>query len=91
MNEIKEILKELKHPEINLDLVELGMIGRIREKENKVIIELKLPFLNIPIKQMLIDQIKDQLSDRVVEVTPCLMNNEDKSNFFILSRKHWAL
>lgn len=91
MNEIKELLKELKHPEIDLDLVELGIIGRIKEKDSKITIELKLPFLNIPIKQMLIDQIKGKLSHRVVEVKPCLMNDEDKSEFFILAKKNWAL
>lgn len=91
MNEIKEILKGLKHPEISLDLVELGMIGRIEEVDEKVQIELKLPFQNIPIKQALIDQIKGVLSDRTVDVRPCIMGNEDKAEFFVLAKKYWAL
>ncbi len=91
LENIKKSLKELKHPEIDLDLVELGMIGHIAEIEGKVSVELKLPFPNIPIKQMLIDQIKGKLSDYNVEVKPCRMGNEDKANFFILAKKHWAL
>lgn len=91
MVEIKKILTELKHPEIDLDLVKLGMIGRIEEVDEKVLIELKLPFLNIPIKQALIDQIKGVLSDRTVEVKPCIMGNEAKAEFFVLAKRHWAL
>lgn len=91
MNELKNLLKEIKHPEINMDLVGLGMIGRVKEEDNKVTVELKLPFLNIPIKQMLINQIRGKLDGRVVNVKPCLMSNEDKAEFFVLARKHWAL
>jgi metal-sulfur cluster biosynthetic enzyme len=88
-NKIRIALRELKHPEIDLDLVELGMIGKIKEKNNKVYVELKLPFKKIPIKQMLMEQIEEKLSDRIVEVKPCLMREDDKAAFMILARKHW--
>lgn len=88
-DEIRKALRELKHPEINMDLVELGMIGKIKEKDNKVLIELKLPFRKIPIKRTLIEQIQEKLSDHDVEVKPCLMRKDDKAEFMILAQKHW--
>jgi len=84
------LLKQIKHPGIDLDIVELGMIGKIREGSGKVIIEFRLPFRGIPKKQMIMDQIKEILNDRVVEVKPCLMNREHKARFIELAQENWG-
>ncbi len=91
MGKIKMLLGKVKHPEINNSLVELGMIGDIQEEAKKVIVELKLPMLGVPIREQLINLIKDGLRDFEVEVKVSLMSDEERENFFKLSHKNWAL
>ena len=91
MEEIRNLLNEVKHPEINNSLVELQMIGDIKEEDDKVTVELKLPIPGIPIKQMLIDLIKNKLEGKVVEVKTSVMSQEERDKFFELSRQNWAL
>jgi len=91
MEGIRDLLDEVKHPEINNSLVELQMVGDIKEEDDKIIIELKLPVPEIPIKQMLIDLIKNKLKDKVVDIKTSVMNPEERDKFFELSRQNWAL
>ena len=96
MTQIEEILKKLrvtKHPEINASLVELGMIGDIQENTDEIRVELKLPFSTVPIKAMLEDIIKNALQDKGKKVTiiSSEMDEQEKQNFFKLSREKWAL
>ena len=67
------------------------MIGDIKEEDGKIIIELKLPLPKIPIKQMLIDLIKNKLKDSVVDIKTLVMNPEERDKFFEMSRQNWAL
>ena len=92
MEETKEILSKVKHPEINSSLVELGMIGEIKEESNKISVELKLPFKEIPIREILENLIKEALKDKgKVEVFVSLMSDEEKMKFLELARRNWAL
>ena len=90
MKKIRDLLNEIKHPEINKSLVELGMIGQIHQND-KLVVELKLPTEGIPIKEMLANLIKDKLSDFDVKVTFSVMNETEKQKFFELARKNWSL
>jgi len=87
---IKE-LKELMHPEINNSLLELGMIGRVDEKGMTV--ELKLPVPDVPIKDMLIDMIRERLQKRGfdVSVETTVMTYDERERFMALANKNWAL
>ena len=88
---IKKILDEVQHPEINNSLVELGMIGFIEKKNGTITIELKIPFLEVPIKQLLIDAIKNKLQPLPTTVVCSEMDEEEKQKFFTLSKANWAL
>lgn len=90
IDEIRKILSEVKHPEINNSLIELGMIGNIEEK-GKLFVELKLPMLGVPIRDLLVSLIKDALKDFEVEVTFSEMNEQEKTRFFELARQNWAV
>ena len=52
---VKKILEKVKHPEIDANLIELGMIKDIKVEENKAKIALAFPFPGIPIRDMLIE------------------------------------
>ena len=92
MDRIMEILSKVMHPEISSSLVELGMIGEAKEEGGKILVELKVPFLEIPIKPMLIESIKGALAGKGdVEVTTSLMSPEERERFMALAQKNWAL
>lgn len=87
---VKEMLRQIKHPEMDLDIVELGMIGNIRYDPEKTTIVLRLPFRKIPMKRAIMTRIEEILSDRVVEIKTCLMSKDQKSRFFILAGENWG-
>ncbi len=91
MEEIKNLLNKVKHPEINNSLVELGMIGKVQKEEENIVVELKLPMPEIPIKESLIDLIKSELKKFKVKIEVSVMNDKERLNFFELSHKNWAL
>ena len=91
VEEVKSLLNQVKHPEINNSLVELGMIGEVQQEGDVVIVELKLPMLGVPIKGLLVELIKGGLKDFEVEVRPSLMSDEERASFFELAHANWAL
>jgi metal-sulfur cluster biosynthetic enzyme len=91
MKKIETLLKKIRHPEINNSLFDLGMIGQIEEKKDKVVVELKLPMPEVPIKAMLVDMIKKELKDFAVEIKFSTMDDEEREKFFVLANANWAL
>ena len=92
---VKEIKKELKkviHPEINNNLVDLGMIGKIKVINNLVEVELILPFINVPIKQMLVDLIKDKIKKfGEIKIKFKEMDEKQRTKFVNKAREGWKL
>ncbi len=95
VDDVRGSLSSVPHPEIDFSLVELGMIGDIIVEDKNVSLTLLLPFINVPIKDLLIDLIKSKLSELdsslVVSVSVGEMSPVVKQNFFELSRKGWKL
>ena len=89
MKQIREKLKQIKHPNIDLDIVQLGMIGEITERDGDMTILLRVPFRRIPIKRAIIRNIKVILNNKDVKVRTCLMNKEQKARFFELAGENW--
>jgi len=61
--DIKNVLLKIDHPEINSNLVKLGMIKDIKLKNGFVSIILALPFLEIPIKEDIVNLIKKSINN----------------------------
>jgi Mrp family chromosome partitioning ATPase len=58
-SEVFQTLSRIKHPEIqDRNLVELGMIQEITIEEGKVMVVLAMPTLDVPIKQELVDLVR---------------------------------
>ena len=89
--DMRDQLNQVRHPEINQSLTELGMIGKIQKQKNKWIIELKLPFPQVPILSILIASIQEALKEYDTEIITAVMTEEEKEKFFALARKNWAL
>ena len=93
--QIEQTLSKVMHPEINYSLVDLGMIEDVVSEEKKVSLTLKLPFLQVPVKDLLIESIKNTLSDLdsavQMEINIEQMSREDRENFAKMAREGWKL
>ena len=91
--DVEQALSKVMHPEISYSLVGLGMINDVVNKENKVGLTLKLPFLGIPIKEDLIQSIKGALADLdksiQVEINEEEMNQEEREKFMRMAKEGW--
>ncbi len=89
--DVKELLKGIKHPAIDETLLNLGMIKDIKVEGNKAIIVLAFPFLNIPIKDQLIELIKEPLTklkmDIKIETT--IMDKKELEDFLAKEQENW--
>ncbi|MBN2454975.1 MAG: DUF59 domain-containing protein [Sedimentisphaerales bacterium] len=91
--EIEQALSKVMHPEINYSLVDLGMIKDVVCEERKVSLTLKLPFLQVPVKGILIESIKKVLSDLdssiQIETNIEEMSQEEQDNFKKMAKEGW--
>jgi len=90
---VEEALRRIVHPEINHTLFELGMIKDINAGEKKVSLILKVPMLDIPIKDYLIDIIKSEIkktdSNVKSEVKIEEMSLEERAKFMEMAQEAW--
>ena len=95
--ELLRQLEEIRHPEIDCTLVELGMlpIDEIDLDSDSIAIPLKLPMLGIPeaIKNILANSIQKAIDtvDPELEGTIKLseMDQDERMHFFSMARAHW--
>lgn len=88
---VGEVLTKIIHPEINYSLVDLGMIRGVVVKDNVVTLTLKVPFLEIPIKDFLINTIEEELKKIKVDVKINIaqMNEEERAKFMRMAQEGW--
>ena len=91
--QIDQALSEVMHPEINYSLVDLGMIENVSCKEDEVSLTLKLPFLRVPVEDLLIEIVTKKLSDLDdsvgVQVNIEQMSHEERDRFTKMAREGW--
>lgn len=90
---VYKVLMQVMHPEINHNLVDLGMIKNVIVENNKVVLTLKLPFMHVPIKEDLIRSIKEAVTklnvDVKVEIKIAEMNQKERAKFMNMAREAW--
>ncbi len=89
--EVKKIIEEVKHPEIDASLVELGMIEDVKLEGNKVKLTMVFPFPGVPIKFMLMEMVKQPLEEHglEVEISERTMNEDELQRFFKMEQEKW--
>lgn len=91
--DIHQAIGQVRHPEINRSLVELGMVKNVALKDNEVILTLVLPFLGIPvsIKDYLINSLRQAVMklDAKIEVRVAEMNQEERQAFLAMEQENW--
>ncbi len=90
---IEKTLSKIIHPEINYSLVNLGMIEDVVYKQKHVSLTLKLPLLQVPVREILIESIKKAFSDMdssvQVEVNIEQMVQEQRDKFAKMAKEGW--
>jgi metal-sulfur cluster biosynthetic enzyme len=93
--DVEQALSKIMHPEINYSLVDLGIIKNVICEGKKVDLTLKLPFLQVPVKDLLITSIKKALADLgnsvQVEANIEEMSQEERDNFTKMAKEGWKL
>ncbi len=93
LSDVERALSKVMHPEINYSLVDLGMIEDVTCKEDRVNLTLRLPFLEIPIKEDLIQIIKGALTDLdkaiQLEINVEEMSQEQRNKFMKMADERW--
>ena len=90
---IEKALKEIEHPEISSTLFGLEMLKDIDIKEDKVTLTLKVPMLDIPVKDYLINDIKSAVrkenENAEVKINIEEMNPDERAKFTEMAQEAW--
>jgi len=93
--EIREVLAQVRHPEIANTLVDLGMLKDVVVEGNKVSLTLLLPFMGIPIqiKDYLINSLRQALANvdtsLEVEMNIAEMSQDERAKFSRMAQEEW--
>ena len=91
--DIEETLSKVIHPEINHNLVDLGMIEDVVYKQKHVSLTLNLPSLQVPVKGILVESIKKALADLdssiEVEMNIEQMTEQQREKFMKMAKEGW--
>ena len=89
--QVLDVLRQVMHPEVKRDLVELGMIKGVAVQDSGVTVTLALPFINVPIKEDLIRAVQEAVSKvdaaLQVRVEPIEMSQKERAAFMSLSEE----
>jgi metal-sulfur cluster biosynthetic enzyme len=93
--DIDQALSKIMHPEITYSLVDLGMLENVIYRQDKVSLTLKLPFPQVPVKDFLIQSIKETLAglDETIQVKIDIeqMGQKERDTFIKMAKKGWKL
>jgi Mrp family chromosome partitioning ATPase len=89
--QVLDALRQVMHPEVERDLVELRMIQDVAVRDGKAVVTLALPFLDVPIKEDLIRSIQQAVLEEnaslQVQVAPVAMNQKERAAFMARTDK----
>ena len=87
--EVLQALAEIRHPEIDHNLVDLEMVKDVAIQDDKVTLSLMLPFPAVPIRNYLMHIVIEALNKlgKKIEIKPGIMSQEEREKFFKMARK----
>jgi len=90
--DVVKILSQVKHPAIDLSLIELGIATDIELVGAEVLVTFAFPFPNIPIADKLINSIKQPLQKNglTMEYIVRPMKEAEKRRFLELENAAWT-
>jgi len=90
--EIRQALSEVKHSAIDHTLIDLGILKDITITNDKVELTLAFPFPEIPIKDYLINSVREPIEKLGVkmEIKITVMNQEELQRFLAMEQDAWS-
>jgi len=89
--QVLEALRQVVHPEVKRNLVELGMIKNVTVQGGMAIVTIALPFIDVPIKEDLIRVVYEALSKvnpaLQVQVESIEMSQKERAAFMAISQE----
>ena len=95
MNEeaIIQAIQQVEHPEINSNLVNLGMVKDIHVSKDGVSLKLVLPFLGIPttVRNYMLNSLQQAVArfDAELEIQVTEMTPSERQRFITLEQQNW--
>jgi metal-sulfur cluster biosynthetic enzyme len=87
----RKAIAGVKHPAIDCTLVELGIVKDIKLKGDKVEVTIAFPVPNIPIRDMIIDSVKEPIIKLGAEcqIKETIMTSKEREAFLDKEQKNW--
>jgi Mrp family chromosome partitioning ATPase len=90
-DEVFDALRQVVHPELERDLVGLGMIKEAVVEDGKATVTLALPFLDVPIKEELVRAVEEAVSNvragLQIQVEAIEMSQKERAAFMAATEK----
>jgi len=88
---VRSVLAQVKHPAIDNTLLDLGIVKEISVNASKVTIIMAFPFPNIPIRDYLVNSVREPIEKlgAEVEVNITVMEKEELEKFLAMEQKGW--
>lgn len=88
---VRKAMAQIKHPAIDRTLIDLGMVKDITIEGNKVTVTLAVPFPGIPIKDLLVNSVREPIEKlgAKVEVKLAVMNQRELKAFIAMENESW--
>ena len=88
---VRKAMAQIKHPAIDRTLIDLGMVKDITIEGNKVTVTLAVPFPGIPIKDLLVNSVREPIEKlgAKVEVKLAVMNQQELKAFIAKENESW--
>ena len=88
---VRKVMAQIKHPAIDRTLIDLGMVKDITIEGNKVTVTLAVPFPGIPIKDLLVNSVREPIEKlgAKVEVKLAVMNQQELKAFIAKENESW--
>jgi metal-sulfur cluster biosynthetic enzyme len=88
---VRKAMAQIMHPAIDRTLIDLGMVKDITIEGNKVTVTLAVPFPGIPIKDLLVNSVREPIEKLggKVEVKLAVMNQQELKAFLAMENESW--
>lgn len=90
-HDIRKAIAQVRHPAIDCTLVELVIVKAITFKNDKVVVTMAFPIPNIPIRDMIINSVKDSIIKLGAEcqIKETIMSQQERAAFLDKEQKNW--
>jgi len=88
---LEEAISSVMHPAINFSLTDLGIIREYYFDGNNVVVIFAFPFRNIPIADILVNSVEEQVTQLgySMEYRIELMTDNERENFLNMESRGW--